>query len=234
MELIDKYKPQALEDLVIGNEEIKLFLEDMLDPKFMRFKICFVGNNGTGKSTIAELLPKLIEGFDPEIITLIGEEKFNVDNALDLLKNINNFGGWTGQKYQYVAFNEIDKVKTNLAAFWQMADKWESNVLLIATANNYMNIDKCLRSRFKFLDFEYVKSEEFLPRAMFILEQEGVHLTDNYVSSELYKKQAMGDIRKYMDTVSDLHRNALKGRIASKHFRKPLIKKPTSLHLTLV
>ncbi len=81
MELIDKYKPQALEDLVIGNEEIKLFLEDMLDPKFMRFKICFVGNNGTGKSSIAELLPKLIEGFDPEIITLIGEEKINVDNA---------------------------------------------------------------------------------------------------------------------------------------------------------
>ena len=82
----------------------------------------------------------------------------------------------------------------------------------------------------------YLNSKRIFQKkhTIFILEKEGIYLADNYVSSELYKKQAMGDIRKYMDTVSDLHRNALKGRIASKHFRKPLIKKPTSPHLTLV
>ena len=113
-------------------------------------KLCFVGTNGTGKSTAAHLMPILIEGFPPNTVHLVGEEKFDVSNAINQLSTINNFG-WADQKYQYVLFDELDKVKNSLAALWQTMDKFNDKVIVIATANDFMKIEKAVRSRFQLL-----------------------------------------------------------------------------------
>ena len=76
MSLLTKYKPQNLNDLVIPNTAIKDLLDDMANGYVIN-KLCFVGTNGTGKSTAAHLMPALIEGFPPSTVHLIGEEKFD-------------------------------------------------------------------------------------------------------------------------------------------------------------
>jgi len=216
MSLLTKYKPQNLNDLVIPNTAIKDLLDDMANGYVIN-KLCFVGTNGTGKSTAAHLMPALIEGFPPSTVHLIGEEKFDVNNAINQLSTINNFG-WSDQKYQYVLFDELDKVKNNLAALWQTMDKFNDKVIVIATANDFMKIEKAVRSRFQLLDFGLITADDFLPRAQQILGLENIDLKDSYVLSQLQTKQSLSDMRKYFDTLSDIQRNHNAGRIHQDHY----------------
>jgi hypothetical protein len=67
-----------------------------------------------------------------------------------------------------------------------------------------------------------LKPDHFLVRAQTILHGEGIHLCDDYVLSELQNREALADIRKYMDVVCDIERNHLRGRIArSEYTNKP-------------
>ena len=216
MSLLNKYKPKTLNDLVIPNTAIKDLLDDMANGYIIN-KLCFVGTNGTGKSTAAHLMPILIEGFPPNTVHLVGEEKFAVSNALNQLSTINNFG-WADQKYQYVLFDELDKVKNSLAALWQTMDKFNDKVIVIATANDFMKIEKAVRSRFQLLDFGLITADDFLPRAQQILGQENIKLKDSYVLVQLQTKQSLSDMRKYFDTLSDVQRNHNAGRIQQTHY----------------
>lgn len=216
MSLLNRYKPKALNDLVIPNTAIKDLLDDMANGYVIN-KLCFVGTNGTGKSTAAHLLPELIEGFSPNTVNLIGEEKFDVDHAINKLSTINNFG-WSSQKYQYVLFDELDKVKNSLAALWQTMDTFNDKVIVIATANDFMKIEKAVRSRFQLLDFGLITADDFLPRAQQILGQENIMIKDNYVLGQLQTKQSLSDMRKYFDTLSDIQRNHNAGRIQQIHY----------------
>ena len=216
MSLLNKYKPKAVNDLVIPNTAIKDLLNDIANGYVIN-KLCFVGTNGTGKSTAAHLLPELIEGFSPNTVNLIGEEKFDVSHAINQLSTINNFG-WSSQKYQYVLFDELDKVKNSLAALWQTMDTFNDKVIVIATANDFMKIEKAVRSRFQLLDFGLITADDFLPRAQQILGQENIALKDGYVLGQLQTKQSLSDMRKYFDTLSDIQRNHNAGRIQQIHY----------------
>ena len=116
--MLKTYSPVMLNDLVISDQSVKHFLEDYVSGYVVN-NLLLVGNNGTGKSTIAELLPSLVEGHETHFDKFHGMEGFNVTEALTKLQNIKHFVGLLDQKYHYVIFNELDKVKTNLAPFWQ-------------------------------------------------------------------------------------------------------------------
>lgn len=232
------YEPQNISDLVIADLGVKTYLEDVVNGYPME-NILLLGTNGTGKSTIAKLLPGLVEKGAYNYEWLAGEENFDVKKANKTLSNVIGLSNLSINKYFYVMFDELDKVQTKLASFWQMVDTWPSKIIVIATANEYMYIDKPMRSRFKVLNFPAVKAIDFLPRAMQILNAEKVSLTSQYVLGELKLVESFGDIRKYLTVVSDIHRNYINGRIppnspnANAHSR-PSIKLPISRHLTSV
>ncbi len=138
-------------------------------------------------------------------------------DAINRLSTINNFG-WSDQKYQYVLFDELDKVKNSLSALWQTMDKFNDKVIVIATANDFMKIEKAVRSRFQLLDFGLITADDFLSRAQQILVQENIDLKDSYVFGQLQTKQSLSDMRKYFDTLSDIQRNHNAGRIQKIHY----------------
>jgi len=156
--MLKDYPPIVLNDLVIADQTIKDFLGDYTKGYVVN-NLLLVGNNGTGKSTIAKLLPTLVEGHEPHFDEFQGTEGFDVNGAVTKLENIKHFAGLLDQKYHYIIFNELDKVKTNLAAFWQLMDAWGNRVVMIATANDYNKIDPCMRSRFKVVNL-YVRSAQ--------------------------------------------------------------------------
>jgi|GEM_PF-5383631 len=227
------YQPQNINDLVIADSNIKTYFEDIVNGYPLE-NILLLGTNGTGKSTIAKLLPGLIEKGEFADQRLVGEQDFNVKEAISKMKNIVSFSSIVDKKYFFVIFDELDKVKTNLSAFWQMVDSWPSKIVIIATANEYMHIDKPMRSRFKVLNFPAVKAIDFLPRALQILQNEKINLNHQYILGELKVVETFGDIRKYLNVVSDIHRNYMNGRIPTDLLSKPVVKLPISPRLTSV
>ena len=215
--VLKNYPPLALNDLVVSDQGIKEFLEDYTKGYVVN-NLLLVGNNGTGKSTIAKLLPTLVEGHNPHFDELQGTEGFDVNGAVTKLENIKHFAGLLDQKYHYIIFNELDKVKTNLAAFWQLMDAWGDRVVMIATANDYNKIDPCMRSRFKVVNLPPIKAKDFLPRAMEIFGKEKVNLKSDYMLEQLKLIEDFGDIRKYVDLLKDIYRKHRMDRIDQEHY----------------
>jgi len=215
--VLKNYPPIALNDLVVSDQGIKEFLEDYTKGYVVN-NLLLVGNNGTGKSTIAKLLPTLVEGHNPHFDELQGTEGFDVNGAVTKLENIKHFAGLLDQKYHYIIFNELDKVKTNLAAFWQLMDPWGDRVVMIATANDYNKIDPCMRSRFKVVNLPPIKAKDFLPRAMEIFGKEKVNLKSDYMLEQLKLIEDFGDIRKYVDLLKDIYRKHRMDRISQEHY----------------
>ena len=215
--VLKNYPPIALNDLVVSDQGIKEFLEDYTKGYVVN-NLLLVGNNGTGKSTIAKLLPTLVEGHNPHFDELQGTEGFDVNGAVTKLENIIHFAGLLDQKYHYIIFNELDKVKTNLAAFWQLMDAWGDRVVMIATANDYNKIDPCMRSRFKVVNLPPIKAKDFLPRAMEIFGKEKVNLKSDYMLEQLKLIEDFGDIRKYVDLLKDIYRKHRMDRIDQEHY----------------
>ena len=215
--VLKNYPPIALNDLVVSDQGIKEFLEDYTKGYVVN-NLLLVGNNGTGKSTIAKLLPTLVEGHNPHFDELQGTEGFDVNGAVTKLENIKHFAGLLDQKYHYIIFNELDKVKTNLAAFWQLMDAWGDRVVMIATANDYNKIDPCMRSRFKVVNLPPIKAKDFLPRAMEIFGKEMVNLKSDYMLEQLKLIEDFGDIRKYVDLLKDIYRKHRMDRIDQEHY----------------
>ena len=215
--VLKNYPPIALNDLVVSDQGIKEFLEDYTKGYVVN-NLLLVGNNGTGKSTIAKLLPTLVEGHNPHFDELQGTEGFDVNRAVTKLENIKHFAGLLDQKYHYIIFNELDKVKTNLAAFWQLMDAWGDRVVMIATANDYNKIDPCMRSRFKVVNLPPIKAKDFLPRAMEIFGKEKVNLKSDYMLEQLKLIEDFGDIRKYVDLLKDIYRKHRMDRIDQEHY----------------
>ncbi len=216
--VLKDYPPIVLNDLVIADQTIKDFLGDYTKGYVVN-NLLLVGNNGTGKSTIAKLLPTLVEGHEPHFDEFQGTEGFDVNGAVTKLENIKHFAGLLDQKYHYIIFNELDKVKTNLAAFWQLMDAWGNRVVMIATANDYNKIDPCMRSRFKVVNLPPIKAKDFLPRAMEIFGKEKVNLKSDYMLDQLKLREDFGDIRKYVDLLKDIYRNHHMGRIDQEHYK---------------
>jgi predicted AAA+ superfamily ATPase len=224
MNLIKKYTPTCLNDLVIPNQNVKNLFEDIVNGLSSDRCLYLVGTQGAQKSTFANMLPKLIEGFDPHVNIINGFDKLDIKEALTPIRNIVNFGGISGQKYQYVIFEEIDKVENNLSLFWQLMDGFTSNIFVIATSNSLMSTDKSVRSRFKVVEMEPITSATFLPRAIDILNSEGIGLNHQYILDELKDMDSLNDIRKYMNVLCDIERDHLAGRIHTSEYGSAPIK----------
>lgn len=232
MSIIEKYKPTSLDDLVIPNPNVRYLFEDIVNDVCSHRRLYLVGTQGAQKSTFANMLPKLIERFDPHVNIINGFDKLDIEKALLPIQNIVNFGGISSQKFQYIIFEEIDKVESNLSLFWQLMDKLTANIFVIATSNSLMSSDKSVRSRFKVVEMEPITSTTFLPRAIEILSAEGIDLNHQYILDELSNMDSLMDIRKYMNVLCDIERDHLAGRIPQTEYgTTPIKAKKASLSL---
>jgi DNA polymerase III delta prime subunit len=195
-----KYDPKTLDDLVIDPTN-KHVLELMIAGK-LQDHLLLEGANGTAKSTIAELLPRLKHGSAYQIEHVLGHEDFEISQqTLDL---------WAAQQAWcrinheacYIVIDEIDTIEHGLSLLWQWLDGRRDCVTVIGTTNKLMAIPKAMRSRMKCLTFRPVKAIDMLPRALQIIQAEGLEVNKAYLLSELQAVEGSGDIRKYMERLA--------------------------------
>ena len=193
----NKYAPKTLDDLVIDAANLRVL--KLMASQQLKDHLLLEGTNGTGKTSIIELLPTLTFGTNYQIEEVMGHKDFVINESV--LNKWDNFISWGRFQDQasYILINEIDKITANLPLFWQWLDTNRECVTVIGTTNQVLAINKALRSRMKCLSLKPVTAINMLPRAQQIFASESLSIDEAYLLSELKAVEASGDIRKYLE-----------------------------------
>ncbi len=199
MKVAQKYAPTALNEVVYANQGTAMRINAYANHGLSGHIILW-GPNGTGKSTVAHLLPKAIsvgQGF-------VEDKPLDELLAMKDLKGYLQRSAWVYSSGYFLVYDEADTAKGNMAKFWTALDSLGSDVMVIFTTNNPMSIPASVRSRADEIEFPALLPQQFLPRAQHILKTEGVQLLNAQVLHYLTQIQHTPDIRKYCKKVDEI------------------------------
>ena len=217
-------QPSTLDDFAISSASSKLQLESIANgtvpfPMFQH-AICLWGTYGTGKTTLAELLPKLLESTGNLRQSSRAESFFSSQdywqltgcgfgsNAVEMMQDIKKraqsdvFASPKGWFYEIL--DEVD----NLTPAAQASLKsmiGSVSTIFVMTTNNPHKLDKGLIDRSLMIEMNQPKPAEMEPVARRLLQKMG--LTGNEVDSATLHQLAVaskGSMRSFAAAVSIL------------------------------
>jgi DNA polymerase III delta prime subunit len=206
-----KYRPRTLVDFVYANDEIKDVVSSYGSGNMTR-PLILSGTNGTGKSLLAELIPKAIEGFTPSVNRVRSSDlnsnkeiysQFTRNKQFDVLFTVNN------QRYNYNVIEEVNFDPKSSDAFRVVLDDYRGVDLTIMTSNEVGKIDVGIRSRCEILVVPPCEPHVFHSRAKAIIETEGYSIDEEELLSALeavYEIKA--DNRLYYQKLDEMLRKA--------------------------
>jgi replication-associated recombination protein RarA len=191
-----KYRPQRIEDFVFANDKLAQQIARYTTGKSLRPLVLF-GKNGTGKSTLADLIPKSIDGADVKISKIKAEDlnsNAEVRKLFTRTKQFDRHFSPEGQSRCYTVVEEVNFDPKAKGALRESLDEMEGRDLAIFTTNELDKLDEGLLSRAEVLEVPPATADRFLPHAQKILRAEGVELDD-------------GSVLEVLESVYDLHRD---------------------------
>lgn len=221
MNIIEKYSPQILDEIVFTNQQDEFFIKQFVAGKHHIDHLLLYGAQGTQKTVTAEIIAREIAGNQNLLLAESLSEFLKRGTAIkDYLSNTQFFSSATNSFHQrcVLMVNEIDR-QAKLDQLWQVMDENKGRLMLIATTNNLMAVEKSIRSRCTVCNFGIVTHKQFVKRAQHILSSENVVLDDSTVELCLEKwSPKQYDIRDQLRTLQNmisLHQeNKLSGAIA--------------------
>lgn len=199
-----KYAPQSLADVIYPNQAVEKRIEaykrGLLDKH-----IILHGPNGTGKSTIARLLPDAIVGSKAVVENDDFDDLLNRRNLKQYLKQSCSLSSFTEQSKVFLVFEEFDNAKVSLNKLWTAMDACEDELMVIISTNHEMNISKSFRDRCNLIHVHKLSAANVLPRAQFILQNEGMNVPNDYLLAYLQQADWNGSLRTYMQLLDELY-----------------------------
>lgn len=192
-----KYAPQTLDEVIypslVVERTIKGYASGRLEGHVMLY-----GPNGTGKTTVANLLIKSVGGVDAIVEQKECDELMAIKDLKHYLFRAGNLASLTTSKKHFLLFNEFDNYNKQAHKLWTALDYCGDTVMAVFTTNKPMDIDRSLRSRAELLEFGAVSAMAVLPRVQIALQGQGVYLPNSQVLHYLRNVEEHKDIRKYM------------------------------------
>ena len=162
------------------------------------------GPNGTGKTTLANLLVRAIGGEDAMLDTNEHDELLGKSDIRGYLRQAASLARLTTSGKYFLLLNEFDTAKKRLSQFWTAMDACGDGVMVIMTTNKPMEIDPSIRSRCDLVGMPAISASAALARVQFILQAEGLQLGSAQVLEYLRSREHWGDLRKYFGLADDL------------------------------
>jgi DNA polymerase III delta prime subunit len=196
-----KYRPSSLNDFIYPSTALKSVVEMYAEGKTMR-PLILHGPHGTGKSLLSELIPKAIDGEN------VSTKRLSIDDLKsrsDIDKNLTRaavFDSLTepdGQSRYYSIFDEfVSDTKVSKDAMRTALDSMEGRGLYIFTTNELNKIDTGIVSRSECVYVPPVAPEDFLPKAVYILKNEGIDVpSDVLLNALIATHKVAADNRRY-------------------------------------
>lgn len=202
MKTSTKYAPKNLGDVIYPNTAVRARIQAYSSNQ-LTGNILLWGPNGTGKTTVADMLPSYISDTNAYVESLGFEDLLKKPDLRSYIANSCSIASWQGSKY-FMVFHEFDNADANLSQFWTVIEDYADQLMLIITSNEPMNIHKSLRSRCDEIAFPALTARQVLPRALKILAAEGVDLPEKQVLYYLTQIEHFGDLRKYFDKLDEI------------------------------
>jgi replication-associated recombination protein RarA len=182
-----KYRPKTVDEFVFATPKLETQIKRYTQGKSM-LPLVLHGEYGTGKSLLADLIPKALDGEDVKVNYINAEE---LNSANDVRKKFfrsvqfDKLFSANGQKNNYTVVEEVNFDPKAKGALRVCLDGMAERELFIFTTNEVEKIDKGLLSRAEVVEVLPAPPDRFFPRAQHILRSEGVDLEDSVLRDVL-------------------------------------------------
>jgi len=193
-----KYQPQTLPAFVFGNDESRQLIEDIVNgdlpfPFEGKTAILLFGTYGTGKTSLANLLPALIErGQTGEDLAMDADffgcqQGHTGTTVLDLVKRQLSVVSFNKSGRHYYIFDEVDSLSKAAQAGLKTTLN-SKRAAFILTTNNISQLDRGLKDRCVLVEMNAATDADLLPLARRIAADEGVVLNDSQLLAAITGK----------------------------------------------
>ena len=211
-----KYEPNQIGDIIWGNAESRLRIEDIVSgaealPYCGKSAILLYGVFGTGKTTLANLLPNAIEkGRADEDLAIEADfiacqQGFNGPQVMSLIERVLSKTSFNASGLHYFVLDEVD----NLTKLAQQSLKSALNTnrgIFILTTNNISELDKGLKDRCVLVEMYAAAVIDYLPLAKNLVSDMGVVMSDDDLLPTI--SAAKGSLRNLIHNVERLARRS--------------------------
>lgn len=202
MKTANKYKPTNLGEVIYPSEAVRIRIQAYMSGN-LEGNLLLWGPNGTGKTSVADLLPAYVNNGDAPVDTNY-DAILKKDDLNGYIANSCSIAEWGGHKKHFMVFHEFDNADDDVNELWTAMDKYSNKLMVIITTNNPMSVHKSLRSRCDEVHFPALTARQVLRRSQSILNQEGLSLLDAQVLHYLEQIEHFGDLRKYFAKLDEI------------------------------
>ncbi len=194
--LYRKYRPKELDE-VVGQSEIKKILASSVKNGTITHAYLFSGPRGTGKTTMAKILAKMVNCLDPvsgnacnkcesclnvlnsnDIIEIDAASNNGVDEIRDLREKANLVP--SSAKYKVYIIDEVHMLTTQaFNALLKTLEEPPKHVIFILATTEYYKIPLTITSRCQKFQFNKLTVEEIFGKLKEISKNEKIKITDD-------------------------------------------------------
>jgi DNA polymerase III delta prime subunit len=212
--LIEKYRPETLDDIVLSDKNRRCF--EQFKRKQEIPHILFHGNPGIGKTTLAKILVKDV--LDCQYMYINASDESGVDTIRTKVTRFAQTASFDG-KLKVIILDEIDGLSSVKAgasgtsaqqALRNVIEEYSSNTRFIGTCNYKALVMEAIDSRFQSFDLT-PPFDKTVERAVEVLKSENVTVPEDQKQKfvSLVKHQ-YPDLRKI---IGELHKNIINGKL---------------------
>lgn len=219
--LYRKYRPQTFEE-VVGQQYVTKILKNTIDRNMTSHAYLFSGPRGTGKTTIAKLIAKLLncespindipcekcpsciafnEKNHPDIIEMDAASNNGVDEIREIRDKVTLMPSIS--KYKVYIIDEVHMLSIGaFNALLKTLEEPPQHVIFILATTELYKVPATIISRCQCFNFEKISEEDIVKKLKYIVEKENIKLEEEVL--KLIAKYSDGGLRDAINLLDKL------------------------------